>query len=262
MSVGVQQQFWAGPLNGRERGRRLPAARTPLVDESVIHDLLNPITSIVGHLHLMEDAMAEGIGGAGAPGGVGGEGGERWLAAGRSGVEELTDMLVDLRRLMQLETGELKLDRRPLDVAALLERVRDLERERAELRNQTVRIAPAAPGLRVHAGAELLERALRIVLAAALRLGRSTPILLRADRIEGGGVRFRCCYEGRAMTPRLADRLFTRDGARLQEMHGQRIDRARGLLFVRAVAEVHAGRAWCEPTPGGACFYLELPMND
>ena len=99
-------------------------------------------------------------------------------------------------------------------------------------------------------------------IIAALRLARSSPIVLRAARAPAGLVRFQCCYEGRAMNPRLADRLFTRDGARLQEMHGQRVDRARGLPLVRGIARAHAGDAWCQPTDAGACFYLELPVHD
>ena len=253
MAVGSQQHFWAGAVPAREPERRRPQPRTPLVDEGVIHDLLNPMTSIVGHLHLLEDAMEQG--------GTGEEN-QRWLAACRAGVEELSDMLVDLRRLMQAEAGELKPELQPLAVAPLLERVRGLERERAAERRRTVSLDRSAPDLQVHADPALLERALQLVLIAALRLSRSSPILLRAGRAAKGRIRFRCCYEGRPVSPRLAEHLFSRDSAELQQAHGGRIDRARGLVFVRAVAEAHGGAAWCEPNSAGACFGLELPMNN
>ncbi len=153
------------------------------------------------------------------------------------------------------DAGRLELRPDLLDARALLEAVAARLGPVAGDRPVAVE---AAPGIRLTADRDRLERALGNLVENALRHGDG-PVALDAAAADGR-VTFTVADRGPGVDSAFARRAFERfsraDAARSGDGAGL------GLAIVRAVAVAHGGEARLEPRPGGgAVASLIVPSS-
>jgi signal transduction histidine kinase len=164
---------------------------------------------------------------------------EELEAALRSAGDE-TDRLIrlanDLLLLARANGGRLPIERRPVRVATLLERVATRFAGPAEREGRAVRAAPSN-GLRVEADETRLEQALQNLVDNALQHGSGTVELA-------------------AMARPGAIELHVLDGGRAA-MHAT--GTGLGLAIVEAIATAHGGTTGSASKPGGHDAWIALP---
>jgi signal transduction histidine kinase len=240
-TLGAAFNHMAGSLQRAEHNRRVMTA-------DIAHELRTPIAIQRAHLEALQDGVypltAEN------------------LQPVLEQTELLTRLVDDLRTLALADSGELKLELAPLDLAALARRV--IERFRAEAEARGIHLDlldERGTPLMVNADANRVEQIFNNLLSNALR---HTP--------QGGEVRLRIgVQDGWAIAhltdtgagippealPRLFERFFRADKSRSREEGGTGL----GLAIARQLAISHGGDITAANRPeGGAAFVVRLPV--
>jgi signal transduction histidine kinase len=213
---------------------------------NVSHELKTPISALRAHLENLLDGVErpdpETL---------------QVMLAQSERLGRLVDQLLDLSRL---ESGDLPLEREPVELPPLVEQVlSEIQVARPDRRVELEDRVPAdlppvlADRERVHQVLfNLLDNAVRFTPPG----GRVTVTASRHD----GAVDVAVSDTGPGIAPEHLPRLFERfyrvDEARSRDDGGTGI----GLTIARSVVEAHGGRIWAESELGrGATFTFELP---
>lgn len=171
-------------------------------------------------------------------------------------VERLQGLTDDLLTLARSDASSLQLEREPVDVAAMLDRLRSRFEPRAALADRPIVIGAASPAL-AELDAARVEGALGNLLENALRHGAGTVTL--SAREEGDAVAFEVADEGDGFPEDFAERAFERfaraESGRTTTGYGL------GLAIVSAVARAHGGSVGIDPTGFGATVVLRIPKG-
>jgi signal transduction histidine kinase len=168
-------------------------------------------------------------------------------------------MVLALLDISRLESGQLSIERTPLDLAALARRVVEESRSANDGR-QIELVAPAEP-LPV-AGDELrLEQVLQNLIQNALKYSpEGRPIGVRVERqAERAAVAVTDRGIGipAAALPRLFTRFYRAPNAEEQQIGGMGV----GLYVVREIMTLHGGDVAVESVEGeGSTFTISLPV--
>jgi PAS domain S-box-containing protein len=210
---------------------------------AVSHELRTPLAAILGTSltleraggRLSEDATADLL---------------RGLS---SSARKLDRLLTNLLDLEQLGWGSIPLNRRPFDIAALLELVA------ARWRSDTPWPQVCAASATVWLDRDKVERIVEELLANTARhTPESTPVWVRAER-QGTGLRLAVEDAGPGVPNEMRMSVFERF------RHGDTAPNYSpglgiGLSLVLRLAELHGGTAWVEDRPGGgSSFQVILP---
>jgi len=220
----------------------------------IIHDLRNPLGSIMSSLQLIRTTLMEPM----EP--------EEALPvlpllgiAIRSGQKlyRLIDSLLDLSRL---EAGETELKKTPISLEPLvqeaIEQIEPLTLNRGQ--KLTAQVAPDLP--KVMADSDLILRVLTNLLDNAVKFTPSGgDITLSAERTDGE-ILFAVSDTGPGIPPEFHHRVFDRF-ARLENAKSFK-GTGLGLAFCKLAVDAHGGRIWVESKVGhGATFYFTLPLE-
>jgi len=173
--------------------------------------------------------------------------------------EQVLDLLNGLMDLAEAEAGAMRLDLSDVDVAPLVESVRELYELVAEEREARVDVE-VEKGLHMRADAGRLRQALANLLDNAIKYGgHGVHVTLRAQG-DDDEIRLEVRDDGPGIPPedlpRIFDRLYRGDRSRHERGLGL------GLGFVKAIAEAHGGTVDVESAPGpGSVFTLRLPLH-
>jgi PAS domain S-box-containing protein len=217
----------------------------------VSHELRTPLTSIKGALGL----LAGGVTGALPPKA------EEMAKIAHSNVERLSRLVDDILDLQRIESGRITMDKRPCDIA-------DLINESAE----SVHLVAEGEGVTIvtsHCPASISADRERMVQAFVNLLGNAIKFSPRGGRIEfaaeraGGTVLFIVKDEGRGIPREKLETIFERfvqvDASDAREKGGTGL----GLAICRSIVEQHGGRVWAESELGrGSTFYVQLPLAE
>lgn len=230
----------AAALDRNEQARRNMIA-------DIAHELRTPLAAIRGNLEGILDGVFPASGESVAP------------------VYEQTLLLSrlvdDLRDLALADAGQLRLERRPLDVAELLRGVAAAIQPQAAA--QDIRVEVHADDALPPAYADPM-RIRQVLLNLVGNALRHTPaggaITLTALAVEGA-IRVSVRDTGPGISPedlpRIFDRFYRGDSSRARDSGGHGL----GLAIVKRWVELHGGRVWAENHPdGGARFSFTLPM--
>ncbi|HEY4825757.1 MAG TPA: ATP-binding protein [Solirubrobacteraceae bacterium] len=172
-------------------------------------------------------------------------------------VDRLTKLAQDLLVIARAEQGRLPLDRRPVELRPLLQRLAARFAAGANGRGRTVRLED--PGeLVAEADPARIEQALTNMIANALRHGDGDVTVLANE--VGDWVEIHVLDEGPGFEPELLPHAFERF-ARSGRARAER-GAGLGLSIVEAIAKTHGGRAHARNRgDGGADVWIELPAG-
>jgi PAS domain S-box-containing protein len=218
----------------------------------IVHDLRNPLGSIMGSLQLIHTAFVEH---------------DETLpitkllrVAMRSGQKLylLIDSLLDLGRL---EAGETELSKTSVNVSVLVREATEQIRPFALSRRQELSQDVAPDVKRVFADRDLILRVLTNLLDNAVKFThRGGHVGLRVKRVKDEAW-FTVVDDGIGIPPEHRQRIFERF-ARLGDADGIK-GTGLGLAFCKLAVEAHGGRIWVESeVDKGSQFTFSLPPGD
>jgi signal transduction histidine kinase len=215
----------------RDEARRLLLA-------NISHDLRTPITSIAGYV----DALQRGLG----------DEPERYLAVIRAKTDELAGLTDDLFYEARLESGDLELRLRVLDLAEAVRRsILGFEQQLAG-KGVSVDVSIPEHGCPVDADPSAVDRILSNILSNALRHGEGMTALTVRMVERDDGYTVRVSNDG-APLPDDAARLFERGVA------GPSGGAGLGLSIARELAERMDASVTAENNAAGVTFTLAFP---
>ncbi|MFK7959198.1 MAG: CHASE domain-containing protein [Phycisphaerales bacterium] len=215
---------------------------------SASHDLKSPLLTIQGFIgFLSEDIVAGDFDRA--------EEFTERIAAGATRMHRSIEDLLELSRV-----GRVNESNRLIDASSL---ARDIVEELSPLiadARAVVHVDPDIPTITgdLHRVRQVLEN----LINNALKYGRPTeglPQINIGGAADGDSVQLFVEDNGPGVDPAYRDRIFELFTRVKQSGDGTGV----GLAIVKRVAEVHGGRAWTEPAPGGgARFIVSFPKSN
>jgi signal transduction histidine kinase len=239
-------------LEERERATAALARQKEDLTRLVVHDLKNPLMTIVMGVDLMtarvrgDDRFAEIAG--------------HVVAAAQS----MDRMTLDILDISRSEDGALLPRPQPMDLHGLVADVVASMRLRTTERHTEVTVTPTGSGPVILGDPQLLQRVVENILDNTLKYAPAgRPIRVDLRDVSGAGVEIRVSDEGPGVPPESRERIFERY-ARLDrdEGCGARQSRGLGLAFCKLAIEAHGGRIWVEENqPRGSRFCIRLPSK-
>jgi NtrC-family two-component system sensor histidine kinase KinB len=217
----------------------------------IVHDLRNPLGSMMSSLQLIHTAFIEQDETVPVM--------KLVRIAMRSG-DKLYRLINSLLDLGRLEAGETELQKELVSADSLVQEAIEQIQPLALNRGQTL-VAQVRPGLpRVPADRELILRVLTNLLDNAVKFTpKEGHIALSVERV-GEEMQFTVSDTGRGIPPESIRRVFDRfvrlDNAKAIKGTGL------GLSFCKVAVEAHGGHIWVESELGhGATFHFALPLE-
>ena len=224
---------------------------------NVSHELRTPLTSIQGYVEMLLEND-------GAPLSAASE--HEFLLAILKSAKRMARLTDDLLALARVESGEQKLEPKPVSVAALIRETEAAVTGVVKEKGGTLEVSVTAEG-EVIADSDAVVQILSNLIENALNYGRGSNgarVQLTAEQVPGylHEVRFRVRDFGNGIAwehlGRLFERFYRVDKARSRESGGTGL----GLAIAKHLVESQRGRIWVESELGhGSSFYFTLPTQ-
>jgi two-component system sensor histidine kinase VicK len=172
-------------------------------------------------------------------------------------VDKLSTLVAQLLDISRIESGELELERRTVDLVPLVRGM--IESMQAGATRHTLSLhAPEA--VEVLVDPLRLEEVLYNLLDNAIRYSpRGGPVEVELSTPDPKTVRLVVRDHGIGVPPEQRERLFTRFFQAARRPAG---GLGLGLYISRRIVELHGGRIWAEfPEDGGSRFVVEVPRE-
>lgn len=213
----------------------------------IAHELRTPVTIIQGNLEAILDGVYQPTAETIAPIY------EETLHLGR--------LIDDLRDLALAEAGELRLNKEPTDLVALVNQVTEMVSSSLEWGPKLhVKVDHSLP--KVTLDPKRIRQVMANILSNALRHTPATGEIWVEILQEGGEVELRVTDSGPGIPPEdlphLFERFYRGDQARSRSGGGSGL----GLAIAKQWVEAHGGRIWAENSEQtGARFVVRLPLT-
>lgn len=207
---------------------------------NINHELKTPVASILVSLDLLDDHpdLSE-------------EKKRELLSRIRANAERLSALLKDVSTITRMEDGRGMIDRKPLEIKAIIEKIADEARLRT-----TMTINVDVPPLTVNGDRALIESVFQNLIDNAIAYSGGTEINIRVDN-KGN---FRVWDNGKGIPPEHLPHIFERfyrvDDGRTRSAGGTGL----GLSIVRNAIAVHGGSIKAISVKG-LLFEFNLPEN-
>ncbi len=212
----------------RQRAEELERVQQARADLSrlIVHDLKNPLAALQGNLQWVRSRAAQSKD-------------AMMLEAiddSTSSTARLLLMIGTLIDVDRVENSQLRLDRKPARVGALLDAVARRHARDAELRGVTIRVT-GDPDLRATIDCSVLERAIENLVENAARFAGTPGLVELAAVGDGRATAITVSNTGAPMAPAQRTRLFEKYATTERGGSHQGL----GLYFCRLAAEAHGG---------------------
>ncbi|HEY3310528.1 MAG TPA: ATP-binding protein [Anaerolineales bacterium] len=230
------------------RIRRLETVRRDFIS-NVSHELRTPLASLKALTETLQEGALEDPPAA-----------HRFLGRIQTEVDALTQMATELLELSRIESGQVPLERKPIQPAVLLISAADRMKMQAERAGVSLLVDPTASLPTIRADLPRLEQVLVNLIHNAIKF---TPpggeVDLKAVQV-GNSVRFSVHDTGTGIPsddlPRIFERFYRVDRSRSGGGTGL------GLSIARHLVEAHMGKIWAESREGeGSTFYFTIPAG-
>jgi two-component system OmpR family sensor kinase/two-component system sensor histidine kinase BaeS len=212
----------------------------------IAHELRTPLSVIQGNLEAMLDNVLPTS--------------AKELALLHQETLLINQLIGDLRTISLAEAGQLNLQKRPIDLAELVDRV--IERLQLRIEEKGIKLRTTIPAdlPMVQADPERLSQILSNLVDNSLRYTPPGTLveILAADSAEG--IRVSVVDTGPGIPedelPKLFDRFWRAEKSRNRATGGSGL----GLSIVKQLVTAHGGQVWAENLPGnGVQFCFTLP---
>ncbi|MBN9682691.1 MULTISPECIES: sensor histidine kinase [unclassified Corallococcus] len=214
----------------------------------VAHDLRTPLNVIQLSARMLEKHLPPD------------DGARPRLDTLQKSVQRANRLIQDLLDVARMEGGSLSVERKPLEVAPLIQEALEQHRGLAEARALLLQAHVPEGVPRVLADPERLAQILSNLLGNALKFTPEGGRVLLRVQPEVGQVRFLVSDTGPGIAaedrPRIFER-FWQAGPKRKEGAGL------GLAIVKGLVEAHGGQVGVDSAPGaGSTFFFTLPTAD
>lgn len=220
--------------------------------ELIVHDLRNPLASILANLQFTL-ASAQ----------LSGEPAEA-LKDSIHASEALHRMILNLLDMSRSDEAGLRMQAGDIDLVRIACEVRDQMHHRSQQDGKSVVVESASDTVMLHADLTLVRRVLENLIDNSLKYTPSGGmIVVEVEAGKGGGGTLKVRDQGPGVPEAYRESVFDkyaqldRDTARRA-----RSSRGLGLAFCRLAVHAHGGRIWIEDNqPRGAVFCVALPAR-
>jgi PAS domain S-box-containing protein len=215
---------------------------------TLVHDLRNPLTSMLASMEVLEAALTGPESRAKV---------EIVRIARRGGLKlrSLVDAILDVARL---EQGKMPLDLAPLRLREAVDEALELQAPLADPRGLRLRNEVAQDLPRVVADRELLARILQNLVGNAVKFSPDGGAIRVGAEVSGAWVSVSVVDDGPGLPLKLRERVFERFVTGRHAASGSGL----GLAFCKLAVEAQGGRIRAESAlGGGARFVFTLPRE-
>lgn len=214
----------------------------------IAHDLRTPLAVISGYLEAMREGDLTPT--------------PARLEAIYTEAQHLKHLVTDLRTLSLADAGELPLNKQPVSVPVLLERVAAAHTYQAEQQQITLAVQVKDKVPEIQADPERLVQVLGNLVSNGLRYTPAGGQIILAAQAQAGQVRLQVRDTGQGIAPAELPHIFHRfyraDKSR-QQTEGES---GLGLAIAKAIVEAHGGVISAESQLGqGTTFTIILPAG-
>lgn len=221
------------------------------LSQMLVHDLRTPLTTLLVPLQMLEDETLGPLDPTQK---------EVVTMSARSGTR-LLDMVNGLLDISKLEAGELKVARTSFEVSTVLESASKQAKREGDTTTAPIAIE-AAPGLKIHADHDLIERVIINLLGNALKFTPADGRITLRSLSHNGNLRVEVEDSGEGIPPEDLGRIFDKFGQVETRQLGRKSSTGLGLTFCKLAVEAHGGHIGVHSEVGrGSVFYFELPMG-
>jgi signal transduction histidine kinase len=246
----------------RESQHQLLQANTALVETNqklnqfvgmAAHDLRNPLTVVIGFAKflLMDQHNASFS-----------ERHRRFIASISENAEFMLRLVNDLLDVSKIEAGEISLDRRPTDLAALVESNVSLNQILAEEKDIAITLDAPKDLPRVNIDKDKIEQVLNNLISNALKFSEpGTTITVSLATRGEQFIELRVADQGPGIPPSEIGLLFKPfSRTSVKPTKGEK-STGLGLLIAKQVIDAHGGMIQVESEPGrGTTFIITLAL--
>lgn len=234
----------------KERAEQANQFKSDLVN-IVAHDLKNPLTTIVGMSHfLQEEDFSKDIVHSSAK-------------AISGSAEQMVDLITDFLNVESMEQGKIKLNMQPLSLSELTGYVVSTNKSLADKKQQpvTLTVCDSTESM-VLGDSERLYQSIENLFSNAVKYSPfGSPIELRVERADSR-VRVSVKDYGAGLSNDDQKKLFGKFQKLSPRPTGNESSNGLGLSIVKLIVELHNGTVGAESQLGrGSTFFFELPSN-
>jgi signal transduction histidine kinase len=217
--------------------------------QTLIHDLKNPLTAVMGTLDLLSMKAPDEF--------------QNLLHRCQSNAVRMHRMIMDLLDVAGLEEGRLGLHRERIETEALVRAAVEAADANAHQRELKLEVVVPDSSCCVDADGSVTRRVLDNLLANAMehspKGGRVTVEIVCRDE----GICIVVTDQGPGIPPEHRERVFDKYARHELKKVGISTNRGLGLTFCRLAVEAHGGTIWVDDAAdGGASFHVLLPTYE
>jgi signal transduction histidine kinase len=224
------------------------------IESMVMHDLRNPINTIMLVLELLEPLKNQ----VRDP-----EHFMLLIGMGMAATQSMTKLISTMLDIARMEAGNLVLNISEFDLSAALRELTAVQQIQA-MRKSIEIVNQSPPDLMVKADRDLLWRVVVNLLDNAIKFApEQSKIEVMACSMGNQTVGISVTDTGPGIPPDDRERIFEKFTQVNDGEHMTRTGTGLGLAFCRMAVEAHDGSIWMDAGPSGvgSCFHVQLPQR-
>lgn len=251
VAVAVQNaRLYAEQVNAAEQLREVDRLKSEFL-ASMSHELRTPLNSIIGYAEVILD---------GIDGPISDEMEEDVSAIYGSG-KLLLSLINDILDLAKIESGQLDLDRGPIEVEPFLNEIIENSRILTKEKSIAMHLEVDTQLHTIMADRIRLQQIMNNLVSNAVKFTEQGSITVCAERHDGV-VTFKVVDTGMGIPNDKIDLIFERFRQADQSSTRRAGGTGLGLAITRQLIEMHGGHIWVESEVGkGSTFAFTLPMG-